>query len=159
LIALLVGVNLLISLMILFSPVDAGRRIVANLPGTFMSFPAPRPDEFNSFHDWPVEKQVQAASIIAITKWQKSDSRLKCIITEILKQAPNTTFYYKVGDEYVPGSNQIEDDTIYGDGQVMFFTGSPATFRYSTTYSNDRISGMGDMPITELRDLIRDSKQ
>lgn len=40
--------------------------------------------------------------------------------------APNTAFYYRVGDEFRRGSEQIRDNTDYGNGQILFFVGSPA---------------------------------
>ena len=116
-------------------------------------------DEFNNFHDWPVEKQVQAASVIAIGKYQKSGDTLKCMISEILKQKPDAAFYYKIGDEFRPGSQVMRDNTTYGDGQIIFFAGSPASFRYSCGFTGDRIRGMGGMPLSELRELIRKSKE
>ena len=116
-------------------------------------------DEFNNFHDWPVEKQIQAASLIAIGKYQKSGDTLKCIISEILKQKSDTAFYYKVGEEFPHGNIHIQNNTKYGDGQIMFFTGSPASFRYSCSFTGDRIGGLGDMPMSKLRELVQKSQQ
>ena len=130
---------------------------MAALPEQFPSSESLRSEDYNNFHDWPVEKQIASASVIAITKWQTSDSTAKCIISEIVKQAPNTTFYYKVGDELRQQSRRLENNTSYGDGELVFFTGSPASFRYSTTLRDGRISGMGDLPVTELRELIHKS--
>src|SRR5262249_52812730 len=127
------------------------RRVASAIPDSSASPPKPQSDAFNGFYEWPLDKKIQNASVIAVARWQQSDKTLRCVISEILKQAPDTTFYYKAGDEYQAGNNSIRDNTSYGDGQIMFFTGSPATFRYSTTYANDRIGGMGDMPISEFR--------
>ena len=156
---LLVVVNLVVSLLALFSPALLTKRIIAMLPQQFASSETTAPEAYNNFHDWPLEKQIQTASVIAIGKWQKSDSTLKCIISEVLKHAPNTAFYYKVGAEFRPGNQRVKDNTSYGDGQIMFFVGSPASFRYAMSFSGDRIAGMGDMPINELRELIRKSAQ
>lgn len=158
-IAVVMVANLLISLVALFSPAFIAKRMMATLPEMGTSSEPGSLAYYNNFHEWPVEKKVQAASVIAVAKWEKSDSTMKCVISEILKQAPNTTFYYKVGDEFRPGNRQIRDNTSYGDGQVLFFTGSPASFRYSTSYTDDRIAGSGDMPITELRELIGKSNK
>jgi len=117
------------------------------------------PEEFNNFHNWPVEKQIQSSTVIAIGKYQKSGDTLKCIISEILKQKPGTAFYYKVGDEYPRGNMHVRSDTNYGDGQIMFFTGSPPSFRYGCSFTGERVGGLGDMPMSELRELIRKSKQ
>ena len=111
-------------------------------------------DAYNGFHEWPIEKQVSVASVIAISKFQKSGDSMKCIISEILKQTPNTSFYYKIGDEFPELTQHIEANTNYGDGQIMFFTGSPAQFRCSASLTNGRIGGMGDVPIDNIRKMI-----
>jgi hypothetical protein len=140
------------------APSFFSRRLTTTFPESFDSPAAPQADAYNGFHDWPLDKQIESASVIAVAKVHQADGTLKYVISEILKQAPNTTFYHKVGDEYQPASHAIRDNTTYGDGQIMFFTGSPATFRFSTTYSGDRIGGMGDMPISELRAAIQKQK-
>jgi hypothetical protein len=35
----------------------------------------------------------------------------------------------------------------YGDGVVIFFTGSPASMSMSMSFSGDRIHGLGDIPL------------
>ncbi len=104
------------------------------------------------------EQRVQAASIIALTRWERSGSSLRCVITEILKQAPNTAFYYKVGDELQSHEQKIRDNTDYGDGEIIFFTGSPARLEETASYRGDRITGLGDMPISSMREIINASK-
>lgn len=159
--AIMAAANLVVSLVALFSPALLASRFMAALPEKMVESEKSTLEEYNSFHDWPVERQIQAASVIAIGKWEKSGSNMKCIITEILKQAPNTKFYYKVGDEYRNASRWMREDkpdqTDWGDGQILFFTGSPASFRFSSGVRGDRLSGMGEMPIAELRELIRKS--
>jgi hypothetical protein len=115
---------------------------------------APPGYEHQSFHDNPLDKQIQAASVIAVAKYEKEGDRLKCMIGEILKQAPDTEFYYKVGDEYEMCGRVPKGTESYGDGQVMFFVGNPAEFRYSTSYSGNRM-GRGDIPLDVLRQKIK----
>ena len=55
------------------------------------------------------EERVRVASVIALTKWQRSGSTFKCMISEILKQAPDTKFYYKVGDEIRSHSQTVRE--------------------------------------------------
>jgi hypothetical protein len=103
----------------------------------------------------PPEKKVRAASVIALARFEKSGTTLRCVITEILKEAPNTAFSYRVGDEFRHGNIQIKDNTDYGDGEILFFVGSPAEHCYSVAFSGERLRSMGEMPITQLRDMIR----
>ena len=102
-------------------------------------------------------EQIRSASVIAFADWHKSGSTLQCIISEIVKKTPDTAFYYKVGDEVRRGNQRLSEGADYGDGQVLFFTGSPATFQSAVTYRNGRITAMGDMPIPEFREVARRS--
>jgi hypothetical protein len=102
-------------------------------------------------------EQIRGASVIAFADWHKSGSTLQCMISEIVKKTPGTTFYYKVGDEVRRGNQRLSEAADYGDGQVLFFTGSPATFQSAVTYRNGHITAMGDMPISEFRDVARKS--
>jgi hypothetical protein len=109
---------------------------------------------FNGFHDWPLQKQIDSASVIVIAKYEKDGDRYKAMISEILKKDTNTTFYYKVGDEYDKGGYYPKEGTRRGEGQIIFFTDSPAMMRYACSFYGDRIAGLGDMPLEELRKLI-----
>ena len=104
------------------------------------------------------EQRVQAATVIALAKYQRSGSTLRCVISEILKQTPDTKFYYKVGDEFRAGNQRATENADFGDGEILFFTGSPARLELITAYRGDRITGLGDMPISTLREIIRTSK-
>jgi len=104
------------------------------------------------------EERVHAASVIALANYQRSGSPFRCVISEILKQTTDTKFYYKVGDEFRAGNQRVIENTDFGDGEILFFTGSPARLELITAYRADRITGLGDMPISLLREIIRTSK-
>lgn len=108
-------------------------------------------DGFEKFYELPIEKQIEAASVIAVARYQREGDRMKCVITELLKQVPNTKFYYSVGDEYRQCSHYSKPGEDRGDGQIMFFVGNPAQFRYSSSFRGDRLTGLGDMPVDLLR--------
>ena len=113
------------------------------------------PSEFDRLSP---EQRVQSASVIALAKWQKSGSTLRCVISEILKHRPGTAFYYKVGDEYRAMNQRVAKNTDFGDGQILFFTDSPARLELAAAYSGDRITGLGDVPISRLREIVTTSK-
>jgi hypothetical protein len=115
-------------------------------------------DEFQGFSGWPLEKKIERASVIATTIYKKEDGKLKSMIVSIPKQAQNAMFAYAVGDEYGPESRYPRENTSYGDGEVIFFTGSPATMRESYTYSSGRIGGLGDMPLEKFTALVKAAK-
>lgn len=165
--AALVAVNLAVTLLLVVYPMFMAGGFVMRAPAVAFSggpstFSPARDfdvtydrDELNGFHDWPIEKRIEMASVIAIARHVTEGSRVKAIISEILKQKPGARFYYKVGDEYAPGGHFLKEGTHYGDGQLIFFTGSPASMRYSVTFTGDRIGGMGDMPLEMLREMAR----
>ena len=105
-----------------------------------------------------VESRVQSASVIALTKWERSRCTLRCVVTDILKQAPGSAFSYKVGDEISDLDEQVASNINYGDGQVLFYTGSPARLEQAATYCGDRIAGLGGIPISNLREIVGRSK-
>jgi len=125
--------------------------------------PLPNPmiieDPQKGFYEWPIEKKVQTASVIAIARYENENGKLKCMISEILKKSPGTTFYYKVGDEYPPGTRYLYKDRAYGEGEIIFFTDSPASMRFSCCFDGNRISGLGDMPLETLRKIIQKSME
>jgi hypothetical protein len=140
-------------------PVALAKRISDSLPNVTSSLDYSFKDEFEGFHDWPIEKKIQSASVIAITTYKKEeDGRLKSIITSIPKQPEGGTFNYKIGDEYVPGGRYPRANTQYGDGDVIFFTGSPPMMRLSYSYAEGRIGGMGELPVEKLNELIKAHK-
>ena len=126
--------------------------------GIISSADFPSGDEFANFHELPLEKQVQSASVIAFTTYKKEDGKLKSVITSIPKQTPGATFNWHVGDEYTPSIRYPRENTTYGEGEVMFFTGSPPMMRYSATYSDGRVSGLGDIPVQKLTEVIQQQK-
>ena len=112
----------------------------------------------SAFNRLSPEERVQSASVIALANWQTSGSTLRCVISEILKQTPGTKFYYKVGDEFRGGNQRATENADFGDGLVLFFIGAPARLEETVAYRHDRITGLGDMPISTLREIIRTSK-
>jgi hypothetical protein len=150
--AVFVGMYLVAYLPSFSSPSSATvetERAPASLPKS----EARHPD----FYAMPLEKQIEAASAIAIAKYQKDGDRSKCVISEILKLTPGTKFYYSVGDEFRQCSHYPKANESRGDGQLMFFVGNPAEFRYSASFHGDRVGGLGDMPFDLLRKQIKES--
>ena len=111
--------------------------------------------ELNGFHNLPPEEKVSHASVIMLTTYQDDGNRNKAVVAEIVKQDPKTTVYYSVGDEYPTLSFEKKKDTNCGEGQVVFMVGSPAVMASAYSFTNGRIGGMGDMPLTKLRELVK----
>ena len=153
--AVVILLNLIVSLFAALFP----RAIMKRLTSLSPEFRISDDRSYEGFHDWPLEKQIAGATVIAVCQSKEEDGWVKCIISEILKQAPNTVFHYKVGDEYRHGGHAVTPGADYGDGQIIFFTGSPATFRYSTSFAHGRARGLGDMPLEKLKEMITNAGQ
>ena len=150
----LVALNLVATIVLGLAP----SLFVSRLNQQLSSHPISSSDDpLNDFHALPISRQIDAASLIMRTEYQKVDGRTKCIIMEILKQTPNTKFYYKVGDEYpeLGGMRGREIDPEYEAGQSAFFVGSPASMRYATSYAKGHLGGIGGISIDELRQMIK----
>jgi hypothetical protein len=111
------------------------------------------------FERMSLQKQIQTSTVIVLSKWEKSGNFNKCIITDILKHEPGVQFEYQVGDEFRPASLPNRQNTDYGDGQVIFFDGSPARLRYATSYSAGRIDALGGLSVDSLRIAINQSRR
>ncbi len=122
--------------------------------------PIPSPNAVSSstpfvpFNTTSLEQRIRQASIIALARYEKQpDGKLKAVLKEFLKKEPGVEFYYKLGDEYPQASRQPIPDknTSYGDGEIIFFSGSPAMMRESITFYGERIPAFGDLPLELFR--------
>src|SRR5688572_25529893 len=106
-----------------------------------------------NFHELPLEEQIRAASVIALVRYEPaSGGKVKAVIKEFLKKDPGVELHYNIGDEYAHASHYAGGGSDHGDGVIVFFVGSPAEMRMSTTYSGDRIRGLGDIPLELFRE-------
>ena len=120
------------------------------------SSPGGQADE-RPFHSLPPEEKIRRSTAILLTKHEKDGGRLKAVVTEILKR-PDAGLNYSVGDEFADLSRYVEGDADYGEGDVVFLSGSANEARESMTYRRGRISALGDMPLDVLRAMIRGDK-
>jgi len=155
LLSALVIVNILVSLFAALFPPAVAKRITTSFPDAVSPTPEMDATKYNNFSDWPLHEQIQEATVIAIARYEKDGERYKAVFKEFLKKENNTIFFYEVGDEYPQSSYQPKDGISYGDGQIIFFTGSPATMRYACSFRGDRIAAFSDMPFDVLRSIIK----
>ena len=114
--------------------------------------------DLNGFHELPPEEMVARSSAILLTTYEDDGKRNKAVIAEILKQDPGVTLYYSAGDEYPMLSFDKQKDMSCGDGQVVFMVGSRAFMASSYGFTNGRIGGLGDMPLTKLREMVKQNQ-
>ncbi len=115
-------------------------------------------NEFLDFSEMSVDDQIAAASVIVLIEFEPADDgRMKALISDILKETEGAEFSYAVGDEYHSHS-YYPGDRYSKEREVIFFTGSPARMRYSTTYTGDRITGLNNMPEAMFRQKCADAE-
>ena len=116
------------------------------------------PIEWESLHDLPPEQMVAKASVILLTSYEDVGDRYKAVVAEVLKRNPDVELFYSVGDEFPHLSFAKEKGVTCGEGQVVFMTGNPASMNTSYGFTNGRIGGLGDIPLTTLRDMVKRKK-
>ena len=109
--------------------------------------------ETEPFHEMPIDAQIDRVSVIAIARFEQDEKGQPiAVLDEILKKDDGVDFYYTVGEEMHSERFMAQRSHADSDGIVMFFVGSPARQKYSITYSGERISGLGDIPVRLFRE-------
>jgi len=123
------------------------------------SSPGVPKEMFESWERLSFEDKVKRSSIVLVTENKREDGKILAIVKEELKHAPNTTFQYAVGDEYLPLSIlQPKEGTQYGDGSLVLLQGSPAAHRESYSIFNGSIGALGEMPLSKVRAIVVQAK-
>jgi hypothetical protein len=111
------------------------------------------------FYALPLDEKIEHASAIALTRIEKTgDGRLREVVQEYLKQAPGVAIRHKVGSELRVRYIKDDDTTVYGDGAIVFFQGSPAREFYWSYFHGDRIRGLDDIPLALLREKCKQAQ-
>src|SRR6266700_4055645 len=123
------------------------------------SSPAVPKEMFESWERLSFEDKVKRSSVVLVTENKREDGKIRAIVKEELKRAPNTTFQYAVGDEYLPLSIlQPKEGTQYGDGSLVLLQGSPAAHRESYSIFKGSIGALGEMPLSQVRAIVAQAK-
>jgi hypothetical protein len=134
------------------------RMTICSSLGSSVPRTIPMPTPEIALHELPPDQMVARSSVILLTTYQEEKDKYKAVVSEILKKDPNTVLYYSVGDEFPELSFHKEPGVRCGEGQVVFMVGSPASMRSSYSFSGGRLGGLGDMPMTILRQMIKGPK-
>ena len=114
---------------------------------------APR-ELFESWEGLSFEDKVKRSSIVLVTEYKLEGGKLRAVIKEELKHKAGVTYHYAVGDEYLPLSIVPRENTTYGEGSLVLLQGSPAVNRESYSIFNGRVSALGDMPLSKVRQIV-----
>jgi hypothetical protein len=107
----------------------------------------------NSWQGLSLEEKLQKSSAIVFADLKPMDGKFQAIATDVLVLTPGTKIYYKPGQEIPRLSHASDGITDWGDGAVALLAGSPASVQESYSVRNGRVSGLGDIPVEELRRL------
>ena len=140
-------VSLVIALFFAFYPPIIENRIARAL------------SQSNGFHDLSTKDKISEASVILRTENNIREGIIQAVIVEIWKLEDQTEFYYDVGDEYPTRRRQQRDSVDYGDGNIVFLQGSPASLVYGVSYRGDRIRQLGGMTLETLRERIAEQAE
>jgi len=100
------------------------------------------------FHELSNDNLIKQSSVIALAEFEPSaDGRMKAIIKEFLKMEPGTKTYFKVGDEHPSSSYYPKEGLSHGDGVIIFYKGSPAKYKRTSSFYDGRIPSFGDIPL------------
>jgi hypothetical protein len=108
-------------------------------------------EKYAGFHKLPFDEQLKQASAVIIAKHSVEGDRLIAKVSEIPCLKSGTRFGYKIGDELRDSGRRVEPNTFYGDGQIVLFTGAEADFRFSSTFTNNRLHLGGNMSLDDFR--------
>jgi hypothetical protein len=97
---------------------------------------------------------IQTA-ILLVTYKPVSDGKISAVIGEFLKKDIGAQISHDVGDEFPPASYYPDSNKDRGTGALVFLTGTPAYMRMSLSISENRIAGLGGMPIEAPREKCR----
>lgn len=142
----LIALVILIVLILRLASPDSARTSLADAQ-------AATSNRVEDFYAWPIDRQVAIATVIARGEWKVEAGNYKCMIAEIIKEQPGTTFGFKVGDEFSRGNQRAKPNTDYGDGELIFFTGTPPVLQFIIPISNGRLVG-GDVSVDTIRAMV-----
>ena len=108
--------------------------------------------EIEKFEQLPIQNKLKAASAVLMTKNKIEGNEIKEYVDQVLKLEPGITLYMKPGTLVKTHPNL--PNTSYGDGSITILRGSPATSVESYSYENGMISGLGNMPVSELKRIL-----
>ncbi len=96
---------------------------------------------------------MQKSTAILILRFEEGQhGNYRSIVEEVLKHEQGVELYYGQGEVYEEDSHYSVSDKFIPRRAVVFMQGSPATMSYSTTFSGERIRGLGGISLSLLRE-------
>ncbi len=109
------------------------------------------------WHKLSQEEQINAANAFLIVRYRDGEEGQKlAFVSEVHRRSPNVAIEYQAGDLYPRMHYYPENEIDTRSGAVVFFAGTPSTYRHGLYLYDDRVTGYGGMP---LRVLIKKLKE
>lgn len=111
-----------------------------------------------NFRELSVDEKVQKSTVILVLRFEKGEhGNYRSIVEEVLKHEQGVELYYGQGDVYEEDSHYSVSDKFTPRRAVVFMQGSPAKMSYSTTFSGERIRGLGGISLSLLREKSKNT--
>lgn len=106
-----------------------------------------------NFRELSVDEKVQKSTAILILRFEEGEhGKYRSVVEEVLKKEQRVELYYGQGEVYEEDSGYKISDKFIPHRAVVFMQGSPAKMSYSTTFSGERIRGLGGISLSLLRE-------
>ena len=108
-----------------------------------------------NWHESSVENRIKTSSVILLVKFVKnSNGELVPVVDEFLKKDEDVTFYYQKGDIYLPLNKTFYEHAHEGKKVLLLFVGANAQNMSSMSVFNDTVGGLGNIPISTIRQMV-----
>ena len=104
------------------------------------------------------EEEIKLATGIVLTELRKNGDKYQSYVVEILKNTSPGEFPIKIGDTYPRKAIYATEDHTMHSGVIALFHGEFAAEWHTLYIYGDRIPGYGNMSISKLKELIRESQ-
>jgi hypothetical protein len=156
---LLFGFGFSLSILVTYSvwmmfafPIVMESGIVKTMPLTMPEGGNPKYPLINNFDELSIDQKIEKSTAILLTEIVPAENgKYKSKVIEVLKKLDDIELYYEAGDTYQDYEPYKGKTDFMPKGFIVFMGGSPATMMYSTSYSGERISNLGGIPLALLR--------
>ena len=104
-------------------------------------------------------EQIQKASVIVYAKNVTKGKKIHCVLDEIWSKSKDANFTLKPGDKLPMLEHDVEPNTSYGQGQIVFFkAGSPSFYSASWSVHRDKVSTFNNMDLDQVKEIVKSMK-
>lgn len=110
-----------------------------------------------NFHELSIDEMVEKSTVILTVRYEEGENgNYKSIVEDVLKKDDGVELYYEVGEAYEEDSHYKMTDKYIPKRAIVFMQGNPASMRFSTTFSGEKIRGLGGISLSLLKEKCSD---